>query len=146
MTNTRVIVRLADIADAPLLATLSAQLGYPADDETIKKRLIGLQQSPEHCVLVAETDGTIVAWVHVHLYRLLESEPMAEIGGLVVDEKSRCCGVGRLLMARAERWAADHGCAAVSLRTNVTRAGAHAFYEKLGFERVKTQHTYRKRL
>jgi GNAT superfamily N-acetyltransferase len=146
MTNAPAIVRLADIADAAALATLSAQLGYPADAETIKKRLIGLQQNPEHAVFVAESDATLVGWLHVFLRQLLESELMAEVGGLVVDERARGAGVGRSLMARAEQWARDHGCAAVTLRTNVVRKDAHAFYEKLGYANVKTQHTYRKRL
>jgi GNAT superfamily N-acetyltransferase len=64
----------------------------------------------------------------------------------VVDEQARGAGVGRALMARAEQWARDHGCVAVTLRTNVVRTEAHAFYEKLGYGNVKTQHAYRKRL
>ena len=146
MTNARTIVRLADIADAPALAQLSTQLGYAADSETIKPRLIGLQQDPAHTVFVAEADGAVVGWLHVFLHQLLESGRRAEGGGLVVDEHARGTGVGRLLMARAEQWARDHGCAAVTLRTNVIRKDAHAFYEKLGYANIKTQHTYRKRL
>jgi hypothetical protein len=33
-----------------------------------------------------------------------------------------------------------------SLRSNILRTDAHKFYEQLGYERVKTQHTYRKSL
>jgi GNAT superfamily N-acetyltransferase len=146
MTSVTAIVRLADIADAPALASLSTQLGYAVNGETIKQRLIGLQKDPAHTVFAAEADGAVIGWLHVFLHQLLESELMAEVGGLVVDQKARGTGVGRLLMDRAEQWARDHGCAAVTLRTNIVRKDAHAFYEKLGYANVKTQHTYRKRL
>jgi len=146
MTRTATVVRLADIADAPALAALSAQLGYPAEVEAMKKRLLGLQQNDGHAVFVAQSNDDVVGWLHVFLHQLLESELMAEVGGLVVDGNARGTGVGRMLMARAEQWAAAHGCAAVTLRTNVVRTDAHAFYEKLGYRNIKTQHTYRKRL
>lgn len=146
MTRAGTIVRLADVADSGALARLSGQLGYPADAERVTKRLIALQQDRGHAVFVAAADGEVIGWLHVFLCRLLESEPMAEVGGLVVDAAHRGGGAGRMLMARAERWAADHDCAAVTLRTNIVRSDAHAFYEKLGFDRVKTQYTYRKRI
>jgi hypothetical protein len=34
----------------------------------------------------------------------------------------------------------------VSLRSNIVRPESHAFYEKIGYARFKTQHAYRKRL
>jgi GNAT superfamily N-acetyltransferase len=144
--SSRAIVRLADVADSEALARLSGQLGYPVDAERITRRLIGLQRDPGHAVFVSESGGSVTGWLHVHLYRLLETELMAEIGGLVVDDRRRGEGTGALLMARAEEWARARDCTAISLRTNITRAGAHAFYEKLGFRNVKTQHTYRKAL
>jgi GNAT superfamily N-acetyltransferase len=144
--NASAIVRLADVSDSEALARLSGQLGYPVDGERITRRLIGLQQSNDNTVLVAEADGGVTGWVHVHLYQLLESELTAEVGGLVVDEQRRGQGTGALLMARAEEWARVRGCAALSLRTNVIRTDAHRFYEKLGFTNVKTQYTYRKKL
>lgn len=49
-------------------------------------------------------------------------------------------------MERAERWAREQGCWAIYLRSNVVREGAHAFYERLGYERVKMQLALRKAL
>ena len=43
-------------------------------------------------------------------------------------------------------WAREMGCRAVSLRSNVVRDGAHAFYEKAGYRRIKTQHVFQKEL
>lgn len=57
----------------------------------------------DHRVFVAETaNGKVVGWVHVHLYPLLESDLMTEIGGLVVDEQCRGKGIGRELIQRTE--------------------------------------------
>jgi GNAT superfamily N-acetyltransferase len=78
--------------------------------------------------------------------RLLYVEPRVDVTGLVVDDAHRGTGVGRMLMARAEQWALDRGCHLVHLRTNVKRAGAHAFYERLGYRHTKTQKTFVKYL
>lgn len=145
-SNSNPIVRLADVADSEALTRLSGQLGYPTGIEQIKKRLIGLQQNPEHVVFVAVSQESVIGWLHVFRHQLLETELMAEIGGLVVDENTRGAGAGSRLMAKAEEWARTRGCAAIGLRTNVVRAEAHKFYEKLGFKNVKTQYTYRKKL
>ncbi len=85
-------------------------------------------------------------WVHAHVSHLVERDPEAQIGGLVVDEACRGGGTGRLLMERAEQWARDRGLKSVYLRSNIIRKDAHAFYKKLGYEIVKTQYAFRKRL
>ncbi len=85
-------------------------------------------------------------WVHAHVSHLVENDPEAEIGGLVVDEAYRRTGAGGLLMERAEQWARDRGLKSVYLRSNIIRKDAQAFYKKLGYEIVKTQYAFRKRL
>ena len=49
-------------------------------------------------------------------------------------------------MRRAEEWAGEKRCATVTLRSNVIREEAHAFYRSLGFSVYKTQHAFRKTL
>ena len=73
-------------------------------------------------------------------------DSQAEIGGLVVDEGLRGRGVGRMLMRQAEVWALAQGCRAIRLRSNIVREGAHSFYERLGYSRLKTQTVFRKPL
>lgn len=87
-----------------------------------------------------------MGWVHVFLSRLLESDPEAEIGGLVVDQHHRGLGIGQRLVEEAERWARRQRCRSVRLRSNVIRTRAHAFYERLGFKVVKSQKVFRKSL
>lgn len=138
-------IRKAQIEDARRLAALSTQLGYPASPKVLKARLNFLLKNREHMVLVAEsTSGEVVAWVHAYVRTLVESDPHVEIGGLVVDQRFRGRGVGRLLLQRAERWALRKGLESVYLRSNIIRKDAHRFYESLGYARIKTQHAYLK--
>ena len=89
-------------------------------------------------------DGLVVGWLHVHAHHVVERDPRAEVGGLVVDENFRGSGVGRLLMQRAEDWAREKGYREVVLRSNVIREHAHTFYESLGYTVTKTQNHFRK--
>ncbi len=140
-------IRAAKIEDAFRISHLSAQLGYPVSPEDVERRLRLTRQNPENVVYVAALqDGHVIGWIHAFVYRTIESEPRAEIAGLVVDEHYRRSGAGRLLMRHAEQWAREQGCSAVNLRTNVVRKDAHAFYESLGYNLVKTQHAFRKSL
>jgi GNAT superfamily N-acetyltransferase len=63
-----------------------------------------------------------------------------------VAEGRRVSGVGRRLVGAAEEWASGRGLSQVTLRSNVIRPESHAFYERVGYTRFKTQHTYRKTL
>ena len=139
-------VRLAAAAEAPALAGLCAQLGYPSTAEQVADRLAGILPRPDHAVFVAEVGGQVGGWVHVFVCRMLEAEAFAEVGGLVVDETHRGTGLGRALMDAAETWSRGRGMFEVRLRSNVVREGAHRFYESLGYARVKSQHTFYKRL
>ena len=145
--RSNVTIRRAMLADAPLLASLAGQLSYPSAPEEVAARLREILPNPEHAIFVAEgKNGEIIGYVDVFLLRTAASNARAEIAGMVVDEASRSQGIGRLLMARAEEWARETGCAEAGLRSNVIRERAHAFYENLGYRLVKTQKSFRKPL
>ncbi len=98
-------------------------------------------------MLVAEADGDeVVGWIHVFIRRGLLSSDDAEIGGLIVDERSRGRGIGRLLLERAEAWAMERRCEAVRVRSNVKRADAPAFYAAAGYREIKQQRVLAKSL
>lgn len=144
--SSQATIRLARAGDAEHIAALCQQLGYPATQEDVQRRLNQIQQDEQHAVYVAELPGHVSGWVHVYVCQLIVADPQAEIGGLVVDEDYRRCGVGRLLMQQAEQWAREKGCWAVYLRSNVVRKDAHAFYEGIGYSNVKTSMAFRKAL
>jgi GNAT superfamily N-acetyltransferase len=145
--SSQATIRLANAGDAGRIAALSQQLGYPASQEQVQRRLDQIEQDKDHAVYVAEqSDGYVVGWVHVCVRQLVMADPQAEIGGLVVDEGYRCRGVGRLLMEQAERWAREKGCWAICLHSNILRKGAHVFYERMGYNNVKTSRVFHKAL
>jgi GNAT superfamily N-acetyltransferase len=140
-------IRLARPDDYPRMAELAGQLGYPSNPDDIGRRLAGLILTGEHVVFVAQlADGTIAGWIGAFVYRCVEADARVEISGLVVDERFRSQAVGRLLLDRAETWAREKGFSATSLRSNVIRDRAHAFYERQGYEHTKTQKSFRKNL
>jgi GNAT superfamily N-acetyltransferase len=138
-------IRRAKITDAPRLAELSGQLGYPATAKQIRRRLRQIQPASQNAVFVAEAkEAGIIGWLHVSKEPLLESEMRAEVNGLVVAEGHRSLGAGAQLLAAAEDWARRNACKGMSVRSNVIRERAHKFYERNGYEHYKTQKSFRK--
>jgi len=140
-------IRRAKTSDAPQLAALTGQLGYPATAAQIRKRLQGIKPASQNAVFVAHSKNVgVIGWLHVSRDALLESEIRAEVNGLVVAEGRRSLGAGAQLLAAAEDWARKHGCKTMSVRSNVIRERAHKFYERNGYEHYKTQKSFRKPL
>ena len=141
----RLNIRKATTADAPEIARLSGELGYPVAEPVMRERLERILEMDEHVVFVAETTE-VAGWIHAAEEELLEVGRHCEIRGLVVGSTERGTGVGRRLVEAVEQWAPSRGLKQISVRSNVIRPESHPFYERVGFERYKTQHAYRKRL
>jgi GNAT superfamily N-acetyltransferase len=130
--------------DAAAAARLSAELGYPADVETMRARIAHLSGLADHRVFVACVGGEVIGWLHVSASLHLQSEPRAEIGGLVVTAGARSSGVGAMLVRRAEQWAIEQGFDAILVRSQIMREAAHRFYLREGYERTKTSAVFTK--
>ena len=141
-----IAIREADVSDAASLARLATQLGYPTTTAEAEQRAAAVLGRPEHLVLVAEEGGDVVGWVHVAPSVTLESDPSAEVAGLVVDEEFRGRAIGARLIAEAEAWAARQGYGLMRVRSNVKRNRARRFYERAGFTVTKRQRNFEKRL
>jgi GNAT superfamily N-acetyltransferase len=139
-------VRRGRLGDASAIAELSGQLGYPATPAEIRSRMKKLKPATQHALFVAESNKAVIGWLHVSVSPLIEVPLRAEVNGLVVSEAVRSRGAGQRLLASAERWAAQRGCHSMSVRSNVIRERAHAFYERHGYEHYKTQKAFRKSL
>lgn len=132
--------------DIPSTQELLSQLGYPLDDEELRRRYDAVAEAGDHALLVAEHAGRILALCHVYARPALDKPPEAIVQALVVDHASRGSGVGRAVMTTAEAWARDRGFASVALSSSIARAGAHAFYQTLGYQRTATSYLFRKAL
>lgn len=129
-------IRQAVPEDAPALALLLDQLGYPTDAADVPKRLENVYARPGSTVLVAENEnGDVAGVVTVLLLQTLHTnEPAAWLTAVVVEEKSRGKGVGSALVKRAEEWAAEHGALRISLTSALHRESAHEFYKARDYE------------
>ena len=144
--SSQIVVRAMEPGDAIAVAALCGTLGYQATVPDVITRFTALAASSRDKVFIASDGDAIVGWVHAFVSMLIESDPFVEIGGLVVSDSMQRRGVGRLLMAQAEAWALARGCREVRLRSNIVRAGAHRFYESIGYRTLKTQYTFVKTL
>ncbi len=133
-------------ADAAAAALLSGELGYPVSVEEMARRIESLTGRADHAVYVACLGPKLVGWIDVGATQHLQSEPRAEIGGLVVSSEARSGGIGRRLVARAEEWAVKRGLESMVVRSQVAREGAHRFYLREGYERMKTSAVFAKKL
>lgn len=138
-------IRAARIEDCASLARLANELDHPATSEQVSERFKSAALQSNYALFVAElASGDLAGFIELAVERLIDAEPRVDVAGLVVSKASRGLGIGRLLMDRAERWTLERGCQIVLLRTNLKRAGAHVFYERIGYEHIKTQKTFRK--
>jgi GNAT superfamily N-acetyltransferase len=125
---------------------LLAQLGYEMSWDEAAERVRAVLATPDHAVLITENGRRAVGLMHVFARPALENPREAVVEALVVDERCRRAGVGRELMAAAERWGQERKCRSVVLSSNVVRAPAHAFYAALGYRLSATSYVLRKPL
>jgi GNAT superfamily N-acetyltransferase len=139
--------RDARAADAPAIAMLAAQLGYPVTAAQITARMRRQEAMTDRRVIVAEDEaGTVLGWTTVRVEEHIHNDPYVEISGFVVEEKARGRGVGRRIMTEVERWTRLQGLTVIRLHANVVRKEAHQFYGALGFAKMKEQFVFRKTL
>ncbi len=145
-SSTKLRIRRANASDIARLASLAGELGYPTTTAEMKVRFRRVKPAALNAIFVAESEGEVIGWTHVSVSFLLEVPLRAEINGLIVGESSRSLGTGARLLDAAEAWARARKCEGMSVRSNVIRDRAHAFYERNGYEHYKTQKAFRKPL
>jgi GNAT superfamily N-acetyltransferase len=132
-----ITIRSAVQTDASSIAMLLAQLGYPATPAEAAAQLAHLQEFPYATAFVAELQGQVIGLVTGHVFPSIHDAAfVAWLTTLVIDEQHLQKGVGRQLSAAIESWANDHGAARVSVTSGKHRDGAHAFYERIGYQRT----------
>ena len=141
MTTTapRFSIRRARGSDVPELVRLFTELGYEIPPDVLAQRLQGFDRAGEQALVAADdtADGRLLGVATLHATPVLHrAGPVGRVTALVVDATLRGCGIGRALMAAAERWAAERGCVLLEVTSNQRRVDAHKFYEELGFERT----------
>jgi GNAT superfamily N-acetyltransferase len=139
----RIRIRKARASDLPALTALYAELHlHDYDYRTPTPRAMRtafdtIANDRDHRLVVAVASGKVVGSLHVMIFRHLGHglHPAAIVENVVVSASQRSRGIGELLIIEAVRIARRRGCYKLSLTTNVKRARAHRFYERLGWRR-----------
>jgi GNAT superfamily N-acetyltransferase len=130
-----ITLRAARPADAPALAGLLVELGYPQPAAALGPRIAALADTATDTVLVAEVDGRIVGMASLHVTPFFnEDQRRGRITALVVDPGQRRRGIGHHLLQAIEAAASTRGCGAVELTSSPHRHGAHRFYLAAGYQ------------
>ena len=130
------MIRDAKLTDAPALAALVCELGYKTTPAEMRRRLKSILDDVNYRTLVAEVDGKVCGMIGTLAYASYEhNDPSGRILAVVTLANARRRGIGRALIASAEKAFAQKAVTRVSLDTRLTRKDAHQFYESLGYER-----------
>jgi len=86
--------------------------------------------------LAIDEDG-VFGMLSLVLFRIPTGRK-AWVEDVVVDEKARGRGVGKLLTEHAIQVAREHGAHSVDLTSRPSRAAANALYQRVGFEQRET--------
>lgn len=121
-------------ADASGVASLLTQLGYRSSGDEAGERLAEWRESPLSRVIVAADGRRVAGVLAIHAIPFLEhAGRRGRVVCLVVDEAYRGQGLGARLMAAAEVEARRLGCTEIEVTSSRARAGAHAFYQRMGY-------------
>lgn len=134
--------RAATEGDAVGVAALLSELGYPTEPIRAQHRLRDVSADPNsHVLVVSDAEGKLIGLLSVQIAPYFPNgSRLLRITALVVAMSHRRTGIGESLLASAEQLAVDSGCAGIELTTAEDRTGAHAFYERIGFERTSLRY------
>jgi GNAT superfamily N-acetyltransferase len=109
----------------------------PTSREEYRDQLV----DPLHCTWIALEEDQPVGFCHVILREappltIMTPRRFVVVDTLSVDAAHRRQGIGRALMAEAERWAREQGAQAMDLSVYDFIHGAIGLYESLGYRSI----------
>ena len=136
------LIRQAKDKDIPRILELYQQLSLSpgtykkAPVEDCRRVFKKMGSVPDYSLLVAEENGEVVGTTVLAILPGFAhgTSPFAVIEYVVVDEKLRSKGIGRLMMEYCMARAREAGCYKIMLTSDIRRERAHQFYRSLGFE------------
>jgi GNAT superfamily N-acetyltransferase len=128
-------IRNAEPRDDEQIAGLLGELGYPHTPGFVQEKVARIAASDDDILFVAETMGIVIGAAHLHIAEMIHEEGrLGRIMALIVTNKYRWMGVGKKLIAVAEKTARDKGCSKMEVTSAMRREPAKRFYEGLGYE------------
>lgn len=120
------------LADDELGATRES----PDDLTPYEEAFAVIDADPHQYLAICERDGEVVGTLQLSFIAGLSRMGMSrlQIEGVRIHKNARSGGIGTRMFEWAIEQARERGCGLVQLTTDASRADAHRFYERLGFE------------
>ena len=135
----KLTVRDATSDDFNRCFPLLEQLYHGDIGRNFKEAFNKLARSKRSCVMVAEQHGkTLAALIGSYHLDIDWEGKVAKIQALIVKEKHRKKGIGKMLVQHFIQKAKQNRCCAVRSRINLKNKNACLFHEKLGFWKAET--------
>jgi GNAT superfamily N-acetyltransferase len=138
-----IVVRRAEKGDLAAILDVYAQDDLstspkPTELAPIAEAFDAITSDPKAFLYVATLESGVVGTFQMNLLRHLTRGGVyvAQIEAVFVSSASRGKGIGTEMMRVALAEARRLGCIRVQLTSQKRRTRAHAFYERLGFERT----------
>ncbi len=108
----------------------------PPLNEAYAAAFEAIDRDDNQLLVVAEDEGTVVGCLQITFIPGLSRKGQwrGQIEAVRVASSRRSAGIGRVMMEWAIARCRERGCAFVQLTSDKTRARAHAFYKRLGFD------------
>jgi GNAT superfamily N-acetyltransferase len=127
-------IREATDQDTAAIALLITQLGYETTEDEMRNRMQRIGADTQYVSLVASNEKSVMGFLGLAFGLYYECNGIyARIVALSVAPESQGEGVGRKLIAAAEKIAKTRGAITFIVNSGLQRAEAHIFYEGLGF-------------
>jgi GNAT superfamily N-acetyltransferase len=119
---------------------VSAFFDYSVFESSLVKLL-----TENNTIVTAKENGLLIGYAQIRKLCDLGFEPYYEVVQLLVSEKIRCKGIGKLIMGKIDKIATSEGVGIIKLSSQVFRSKSHVFYENLGFEMSKISKFYERK-
>ena len=103
-----------------------------------------LEDNSFYGIVAIENNKVVGVLISRIINRLAKKKNILFIDDLIVNEKCRNIGIGKLLIQTATAYAISKDCGALELTSMIQNINAHRFYENNGFE--KRQYKFKKTL
>jgi GNAT superfamily N-acetyltransferase len=144
MTRPNIRFRLAKRSDLPSIVRMLADddLGSrrERDEDPLPEAYYSafeqIEHDPNHELIVAERNGEVIGTLHLMFLPSISYQGglRAQIESVRVDKQFQSQGIGSAMMQWSMQRAKQRGAHMIQLTTHTTRADAHRFYERLGFQ------------
>ena len=144
MTQPEILFRPARREDVPSIIRMLADDDLGSQRERYEDPLpepyyVAFEQignDPNHELIVAERNGEVIGTLHLMFLPSVSYQGglRAQVESVRVDKRFQSQGIGSEMMRWVVERAKQRGAHMVQLTTHKTRADAHRFYERLGFE------------